>query len=601
LWNLNDGWVNLIANDPSKGKKRISAMQIKKENVAGQSSWPIFQGILPFDKSHIPSELVAGMTLAALGIPEVMGYTKIIGTPVITGLYTMLLPMLVFALFGSSRHLVVSADSATAAIVAAELTAMSFVANSPKYVALTSLVGLLAGGMLLLARILRLGFLADFLSRTVLVGFLSGVGIQVAGSELHGLFGLEKGGHGFLGQLWFTIQHLGQTNLPCLGIALTVLVIIVGLEIVAPRFPGALLAVIGMTAASAFLHWGDHGVKVIGEIPSGLPRLGLPDIAWTDVWPILPIAFSCFVVILAQSAATSRAYALRYHDNFNQNVDLVGLSLANVAAGCSSTFVVNGSPTKTAMVDTAGGRTQWSHLTTVAVVLLVLLFLTRPLSFLPNAVLSAIVFMIGIKLVDYRGLAEIRRAKPREFLVALGTAAVVVFVGVEQGIIFAVVISLLQHIRRSYRPHTGVILHDEKDHWRMEEAAPGLMLEPGLVMFWFGSDLFYANAGFFAQEVRRLVDKSPSPVRWMVIDVSAITGLDFTAGRALADLCRDLEKEGIVLALARVPPGRYVGLEQMGLIKLIGANRIFDSRMACLQAYRSEVLKGTNAPVVGKN
>jgi MFS superfamily sulfate permease-like transporter len=423
----------------------------------------------------------------------------------------------------------------------------------------------------------------------------------VAGSELHGILGLEKGGHGFLGQLWFTIQHLGQTNVPCLGIALTVLVVIVGLELVAPRFPGALLAVIGMTAASAFLHWGDHGVKVVGEIPSGLPRLGLPDVAWSDIRPILPIAFSCFVVILAQSAATSRAYALRYHDNFNQNVDLVGLSLANVAAGCSSTFVVNGSPTKTAMVDTAGGRTQWSHLTTVAVVLLVLLFLTRPLSFLPNAVLSAIVFMIGIKLVDYRGLAEIRRAKPREFLVALGTAAVVVFVGVEQGIIFAVVISLLQHVRRSYRPHTGVILHDEKDHWRMEEAAPGLMLEPGLVMFWFGSDLFYANTGFFAEEVRKLVDKSPSPVRWMVIDVSAITGLDFTAGRALADLCRDLAKEGIVLALARVPPSRYVGLEQLGLIKLIGANRIFDSRMACLQAYRSEVLKGTNAPVVGKN
>jgi MFS superfamily sulfate permease-like transporter len=386
-----------------------------------------------------------------------------------------------------------------------------------------------------------------------------------------------------------------------LGIALTVLVIVAGFEIFMPRFPGALLAVIGMIVASAFFHWSDHGVQVVGEIPNGLPRLGLPDVNWSDAWEVLPISLSCFVVILAKSAATSRAYAMRYHERFSQNVDLVGLSLANIAAGCSSTFVVNGSPTKTAMVDSAGGRSQWSQLTAVVVVLLVLLFLTRSLSFLPHAVLSAIVFMIGVKLVDYHGFAEIYCLKPREFLVALATAAVVVVVGVEQGIVFAVVLSLLQHLRRSYRPHTAVILHDEKDRWRMEEAAPGRMLAPGMVMFWFGSDLFYANAGFFAEEVRRLVDESPSPVRWMAIDVSAITGLDFTASHTVADLHNDLAKEGVTLALARVPSTRYDSLERMGLVKLIGANRIFDSRTACLEAYRSEALKGSTVPTAEKN
>jgi MFS superfamily sulfate permease-like transporter len=253
------------------------------------------------------------------------------------------------------------------------------------------------------------------------------------------------------------------------------------------------------------------------------------------------------------------------------------------------------------MVTSAGGRSQWSQLTAVAVVLLVLLFLTRPLSFLPHAVLSAIVFMIGIKLVDYHGFAEIYRLKPREFLVALATAAIVVVAGVEQGIVFAVVLSLLQHLRRSYRPHTAVILHDEKDRWRMEEAAPGRMLAPGMVMFWFGSDLFYANAGYFAEEVRRLVDESPSPVRWIAIDVSAITGLDFTARHTVADLHNDLAKDGVTLALARVPFTRYASLERMGLVKLIGANRIFDSRMACLEAYRSEVLKASTVPTAEKN
>ena len=472
--------------------------------------------------------------------------------------------------------------------MAAGLTALSFVAYTAKYVALTSLVALAACGLLLLARIFKLGFLADFLSRTVLVGFLSGVGIQVALGELHGMLGVEKSGPGFLQQMLFTFQHVPETHLATLFIALGVLGIIVGFEVFAPRFPGALLAVIGMTAASAYFHWSDHGVKIVGKVPSGLPRLGLPEVTWSDVWLILPIALSCFIVILAQSAATSRAYALRYRDNFNQNVDLIGLAFANAAAGCSSTFVVNGSPTKTAMVDTAGGRSQWSHITTATVVLLVLLFLTKPLSFLPNAVLAAIVFMIGVKLVDHRGLTEIYRKAPGEFIVALLTAATVVFVGVKEGIILAVVLSLLQHVRRSYRPHTGVVVQDQVDHWQVQEAVPGRVIVPGMIMYWFGSDLFYANVAFFAQQVRKLVNDSPTPVRWLVIDCSAITNLDFSAGRAVMELHQDLAKAGIILALSRLQVGPHSDLERMGLVQLIGANRIFDSRHACIEAYREE-------------
>src|SRR5215469_16709035 len=492
----------------------------QNSNSRPQLSLPLLQGLLPFDKVRIGPDIMAGITLAALGIPEVMGYTKIIGTPVITGLYTLFLPVLVFAIFGSSRHLVVSADSATAAMVAAGLASLSFSAGTPRYVALTSLIGLLAAGILLLARMLRLGFLADFLSRTVLVGFLSGVGIQVALGEIHEMLGIEKGGHGFVGQLLFTVRHMPEIHQSSLFIALAVLVIIVGFEIFAPRFPGALLAVIGMTLASTYFHWDHQGIRVVGAVPSGLPILGLPDVTWHDVALVFPIALSCFIVILAQSAATSRAYALRYRDNFSQNLDLIGLSIANAAAACSSTFVVNGSPTKTAMMDAAGGRSQWCHLTTATVVLMVLLFFTKPLSFLPNAVLAAIVFLIGVKLVDFRGLAEIRRSKPREFAVAIVTAVTVVLFGVKEGTIVAVVLSLLQHVRRSYRPHTAVIVRDSDDRWQFEDPVPGKMAEPGLVMFWFGADLFYANAAFFAEKARRLIHDSPSLVRWLVVDAT---------------------------------------------------------------------------------
>jgi len=547
------------------------------------------QGLLPFDKERLAPDIVAGITLAALGIPEVMGYTKIIGTPVITGLYTLFLPVVVFAVFGSSRHLVVSADSATAAMVAAALTSLSFTPNTPRYIELTSLIGIVVAAILILARILQLGFLADFLSRSVLVGFLSGVGVQVAVGQLHDMLGIEKGGHGFFRQLLYTFEHLRDTHLPSLFIALAVLAIIVLFEMVAPRFPGALLAVVGMTAASAYFHWAGRGVQVVGTVPGGLPHLGLPRLAYSDIVMVLPISLSCFIVILAQSAATSRAYALKYRDQFNQNVDLIGLSLANAAAGCSSTFVVNGSPTKTAMVDTAGGRSQWSHLTTATVVLTVLLFFTRPLSFLPNVVLAAIVFHIGIKLIDHRGLREIQRAQPNEFALALVTAAAVVILGVEQGIILAVVLSLLQHVRRSYRPQTGVLVRDAAaDQWRIEDPLPVKLAEPGMVIFWFGADLFYANVAFFAEQARMLVHESPTPVRWLTIDATAISGLDFSAGRALAELQQDLAKIGVTLALIVIPVRHWSNLERMGLIELIGANHIFESRHACLAAYQSE-------------
>jgi MFS superfamily sulfate permease-like transporter len=280
---------------------------------------------------------------------------------------------------------------------------------------------------------------------------------------------------------------------------------------------------------------------------------------------------------------------LQYRDKFNQNVDLVGLSLANLAAACSSTFVVNGSPTKTAIVDSAGGRSQRAHLTTAAVVLLVLLFLTKPLSFLPNAALSAIVFLVGVKLVDHQGLADLYRKAPREFAVALATAATVVFIGVEQGIILAVILSLLQHVRRSYRPRAAVVVRDDVDRWRMEETEPVQMIESGLIMFWFGSDLYYANSGFFAEHARKIIHEAPTPVRWFVIDCGAITGIDYSAGRAVTDLLQDLTQKGIVLALARVQVRHHDDLEQLGLIELIGKNRLFPSRHECLEAYRLEV------------
>ena len=340
---------------------------------------PVLQGVLPIDRSRVPAEALAGLTLAALGIPEVLGYAKIAGMPLVTGLYTMLLPMAVFAVLGSSRHLVVAADSATAAILAAALAGLA-VAGSERYVRLAGLAALLAGGMLLVARLARLGFLANFLSRTVLVGFLTGVGIQVAAGQLPDMLGVTAAGKQTLPKLLNTVRALPHAHLADVAVSIGVIVIVVAARLITRRIPGPLIAVIIAISVSRAVDLASHGVAVVGHVPRGLPSLGLPALGWHDAAALLGAAVSMFVVILAQSAATSRAYAAKYEEAFSEATDLVGLGAANVAAAFSGTFVVNGSPTKAQMVDSAGGRSQLAQLTAAAVVLVVLVLLTGPLA-----------------------------------------------------------------------------------------------------------------------------------------------------------------------------------------------------------------------------
>jgi SulP family sulfate permease len=548
---------------------------------------PIMQGLLPIKASQVPAEVIAGLTLAALAIPEVMGYTKISGTPVITGLYTMLIPTLLFAFFGSSRHLVVGADSATAAILAAGLVGLA-ATGSDEYVALAAVLAVMAAGFLILARIIGLGFLADFLSRTVLIGFLTGVGIQVALGQISGMLGLEGGGHGTLAKIWNDIQQIEQVNGYALATALTVLVVIVGSKKLSKKIPGALIAVIGAIVASWALGLEAH-IHVLGSIPSGLPHIGLPEVQWS--WELIarlvPTAFAMFVVILAQSAATSRAYAARYNERFSEDTDLVGLGLANIGAGLSGTFVVNGSPTKTQMVDSAGGRTQLSLLVTVLIVLLVLLFLTGPLAYMPEAVLSAIVFLIGVDLIDLKGMRSIYAQRRSEFWVALVTALMVVFVGVEQGIILAIVLSLIDHTRRGYRPKNVVLVPSETGALHAQPVATRAQALPGLLIYRFTHSMYYANAEQLSQELTDLANNADPPIRWLCLDASAVDDVEYSAAETLRSLFAVLKEKGIRLVVAQVledvrETSRY------RLRELFGDDAFYDTLDDVVKAYQQQ-------------
>jgi len=548
-------------------------------------AWPVLQGMLPIERSGVPAEALAGLTLAAVGIPEVLGYAKIAGMPLVTGLYTMLLPMAVYVVFGSSRHLVVAADSATAAILAAALTGLA-VTGSEQYVRLAGLAALLTGGMLFAARLARLGFLANFLSRTVLVGFLTGVGIQVAAGQLPDMLGVTAAGRQTLPKLLNTIRALPHVHWADVAMSIAVVVVVVVARRINHRIPGLLIAVIIAIIVSRALGLSGHGVAVVGSVPRGLPSLGLPALGWHDAKALLGTAASLFVVILAQSAATSRAYSVKYEEPFSEATDLVGLGAANAAAAFSGTFVVNGSPTKAQIVDSAGGRSQLSQLTAGAVVLIVLVLLTGPLAYLPDAALAAVVFVIAVELVDVKGMRHIVALRKHEFTVALLTTVAVVVLGIEYGIILAIIASVVDHLRHSYSPINSVLVKSAEGHWRPIPAEPGARTEEGLVVYRFGTSLYYANASRLLEDVAALVGHG-GPLRWLVIDCAAIGDVDYTASTVLVKVVEHVHQHHVHLALSSVLGPVRQQLDRYGISKAMGHDAYFDTPGEALAAFHS--------------
>ncbi|MEW9583443.1 SulP family inorganic anion transporter [Paraburkholderia sp. DGU8] len=534
----------------------------------------VLKGVLPLSRAAAARDALAGVQLASMDIPQVLGYARIAGMPAVAGLYTVFLPLVAFAFFGASRHLVVAADSATATIFASRLSTMA-PASSAGYAALAAIVALLTAGLLLVARIFKLGFLADFLSRTVLVGFLTGVGVQVGIAMLGEMLGLPGHAASSVDQLLLAAHESARVSAPTLAISLLVVIAILVCKRFLPRVPVPLIAVVAGIAASDFYDFAARGISVLGPVTAGLPPLSVPSVSWQQMLDLLPVAASCFVMIVAQSAAATRVFAERYHEPVDINADLLGIAAANAAAALSGAFVVNGSPTQTAMADSAGTRSQFAQLVFAATVVVVLLFFSRYLRYLPRCILASIVFTIAIGLINLRMLFAIRRESPGEFALASFTAAAVVLIGVEHGILIAVTLSLLRHVRHSYRPHTMVLVPGEDGVWLPVPAVPGIQTTPGLIVYRFGADLFYANDHFFVEDIRHLVDRAPSAVRCLVIDASAITDLDYSAARSVGELCNTLKQSGIEVIFARV--NRYLrsDMDRHGITPIVEERCIF--------------------------
>ena len=543
-----------------------------------------------YRQSWLVPDIVAGATLAAIAIPEVMGYTTISQTPIVTGLYTVIFPAALFALLGASKLLVVGADSATAAILAAGLlvTIPGLTPQSPNWVAMCALTAIVCGVLLILARLLRLGFLGDFLSASVLIGFLSGVGISVLSGQIPEMLGVAKGTGNWFEQQWAWLTELPRISWTTAAFAAATVVIILAFKRFAPKVPGAIVAVIGLIIISAVTDAARHGVAVVGSVTGGFPPLGLPQgITAGDALNVAGVAFSCFILIISQSAATARSFAMKHGDRVDINRDLIGLSAANIAAGLSGTFVVNGSPTKTQILDAQKGRTQVANLTLATLVLLVTLFFTAALADMPKAVLAGIVFLVGWDLIDVTGLRRIYLRRRSEFAIAAATGIAVFAWGVIQGVVLAVIASILDIIRRQYDPKDFVITttHGAPSY---QSAAPGHQSEPGLIVFRYDAELFYANANRFVDDLEALVDNAPDPVRWVILDAASIDDIDYSAGISLAGLCDYLDAKAVTLVLTRADTSLLHVLDVYGLKHRFPDSRIFPTLSEAIAAFRAE-------------
>lgn len=553
-------------------------------------AWLLPPAVRGYRLTWLRGDMLAGITLAAIAIPECMGYSSIAQVPVSAGLYTIIVPTTIFALLGASRLLVVGADSATAALLSSGIAGLGIAGlatGTDQWLAWCALVAVETGALLLIAWILRLGFLGDFLSSSVLTGFLTGVGISVLVGQLASIAGLPAEHGNAATKVWDVIAHLGDVNLYALGFAAVTLAAILLGNRYARKIPIAVLVVVGSIVVVRLADW-SHQLPVVGAVTGGLPHFGWPSgIGFSDVGLALPVAAGCALVVLAQSAATARSFAQRHGHVPDTNQDLLGLAGANAAAGFTGTFVVNGSPTKTEVLDEQHGHTQVANITMAAVALVVVLTLVDQLAFLPHAVLGAIVALIALRLIDIHGMYRIWQVRKVEFAIALITACVVVFASVRDGIILAMVLSLVEMIRRQYRPNRfviGVRTHGEPT---FTEARPGAQSAPGLIVFRYDADLFYANASRFADDVTALIEAAPDHVDWLVLDCSSIADVDYSASKVLNDLINYVHSHDAHFVLAGVDPDLHEALLTTGVLGDVNPDHVYPDVTAAVAGFRA--------------
>ncbi|PXY22324.1 sulfate transporter [Prauserella muralis] len=541
-----------------------------------------------YRRAWLRGDLLAGVTVAAYLVPQVMAYADVAGLPPVAGLWAVVGPLAVYGLIGSSRQLSVGPESTTALMTAVALAPLA--AGDPaRYGALATLLALLVGVLCLLGALARLGFLADLLSRPVLVGYLTGIAGMMIVSQLGTVTGVPVSGDGFLPELGSFLAGVHRVHWQTLALAAGVLALLLVLARLVPRSPGPLVGILAATVVVAAFSLRQAGIAVVGEVPRGLPVPGLPELALGDLAELLLPAVGIAIVGFSDNVLTARAFGSRRGETVNANQEFAALGVANVTSALLRGFPVSSSGSRTVLGDAVGSRTQLHALAALAMVLLTLLVAGPVLAAFPTAALGAIVVYAALRLVDVGEFTRIARFRRSELLLALATTAAVLGLGVLYGVLAAVGLSILDLLRRVARPHDGILgyvqgvagMHDVDDY-------PSARWVPGLVIYRYDAPLCFVNAEDFRRRALQSLEVPGGDVEWLLLNVEAMVGVDSTGIEALRALHAELRERGVTLALARVKQDLRDDLSRAGLVAEIGQDRLFLTLPTAVVTYLRE-------------
>jgi len=545
--------------------------------------WVPGTGVLrTYQKQWLRADLVAGVVLAAILVPQGMAYAELAGLPPVTGLYTTIACLVAYAIFGPSRVLVLGPDSSVSPLIFAAIVPLLAGGEPATAIALAGMMALMVGLIEIGLGLGKLGFVADLLSKEVQVGYMNGLGITIVVGQLPKLFGFSTDADGFIDELRQFFEGLDQTDATTLAVGIACLLVLLVLPRLTRRVPAVLVAVVGATIASAALGLADQGVKTVGALPQGVPTPSFPWTSIGDVGPLLIAAVGITLVSLTDTIATATSFAARRGDEVDADQEMIGMGAANLAAGFFQGFAVSTSGSRTAVAEQSGAKSQVTGLVGAGIVAVLLLFLNGLLADLPQTTLAAVVIVAAISLMNFGILRRYYRVRKTALVLSLVATGGVVLFGVLWGIAIAVILAILMFFRRSWWPHGAVLAPVEGvPGWHSIDKYPGAAQLPGILVYRWEAPLFFANAGRFREQIRRLArDQNPS---WIVLQCEAITDIDVTAAAMLEQLDNELNAAGIHLAFAELR-GRLQDLTlRYGLFETLDRDHFYPTLKAAVR------------------
>ena len=562
-------------------------MTNKKNHKATLIPLPGLKRLLSYQKEWLRGDVLAGLTVAAYLIPQCMAYGELAGVEPVAGLWAILPPMIIYALFGSSPQLSIGPESTTAVMTAATIAPLA-ITNSDTYTSIASLLAIMVGLVCILGYLTRLGFLADLLSKPILIGYMTGIALIMIGGQLGKTAKIDLEANAFFAQVGEFISKLEQIHLPTTILAILVLVFLFTIQSRFPTFPAPLLAVLLATIAVALFNLDDRGVAVVGAIPAGLPHFAIPPVSVSDLAPLITSAISIAIVGYSDNVLTARAFATRNHYKIDPNQELLALGTANLGNGLMQGFPISCSGSRTVIGDSLGSKSQLFSLVAMVVVILVLLFLRPLLALFPKAALGAIVIYAATRLIDIPEFIRLYRFRRSEFILAILTTLAVLVTDILIGVGIAISLSVIELFARVARPHDAVLgtvpnmagLHDIED-WQ------GAKTIPGLVIYRYDAPLCFANADNFKQRSLEAIEAETTPVEWFVLNMEANVEIDITAIDILTELRDELAARGIIFAMARVKQDLYLELEKAGFLDNIKAEHIYPTLPTAIAGFEA--------------